>query len=69
MSKIDELRSELHKLCVETETRESGIQFLVDYYQKSCNMTEEQAIEYAIKLFHDGTIRKIQIIGKDGKKI
>lgn len=66
---VEELREELKNICKETNTRYSGIEHLVNYYMKSLGWTEEQAIEYAIRLFHDGTIREIKLLGKDGKEL
>ena len=42
---------------------------LVDYYIKSLGWSEEKAVNYAISLFHKGTIRKIKFLGKDGKEL
>ena len=66
---VEDLREELKNICEETNTRYSGIEYLVNYYIKSLGWTEEQAIEYAIRLFHDGTIKEIQIFGKDGEQL
>lgn len=64
-----ELRAELEEICEKTDTRLSGIEFLVDYYIKSLGWTEARALEYAIGLFHNGTITQIKLIGKDGREI
>jgi len=66
---VEELRAELKEICEKTNTRLSGMEFLVDYYKKSLGWTEKQAIEYAIGLFHNGTITQIKLIGKDGKEL
>jgi len=66
---VEELRAELKEICEKTNTRLSGMEFLVDYYKKSLGWTEKQAIEYAIGLFHNGTITQIKLIGKDGTEL
>ena len=69
MSKNDELRQKLYEICDKTNTRRSGMDFLVDYYIKSLGWTEEAAIKYAIGLFHYGTISAIKLFNKDGEEI
>ena len=65
----NELRKELEKMCVETNTRISGMEFLINYYIKDLGWSEEQALKYAIDLFHNGTIAQIKIIGKSGEEL
>ena len=67
--KNDQLRKQLYNLCDETKTSRSGIDYLVNYYINSLGWTEEKALEYAISLFHNGTIEQIKLIGKDGNEI
>lgn len=43
-----------------------GIEHLIEYYQKALGWSEQQAIEYALKLFEDGTIDSIMVISKKG---
>lgn len=69
MKNVEELRQKLREICKETNTRLSGMEHLVNYYVNSLNWTEEQAIEYAIGLFHNGTIREIKLLGKDGEEL
>lgn len=69
MKNVEELRQKLKEICEETNTRLSGMEHLVNYYVNSLNWSEEQAIEYAIGLFHNGTIRKIKLLGKDGEEL
>ena len=66
---MSELREKLYKICEETETSKEGMEKLVDYYIKSLGWSEEKAVNYAISLFHKGTIRKIKFLGKDGKEL
>lgn len=66
---VNKLKTELKEICEKTDTRLSGMEFLVDYYVKSLGWTEARALEYAIGLFHNGTIAQIKLIGKDGKEI
>ena len=66
---VDELRKKLEKTCIETNTRISGMEFLINYYIKDLGWSEEQALQYAIDLFHNGTIQQIKIIGKDGEEL
>ena len=47
-------REELYKICDETNTRKSGIDYLLAYYQSSCNMTEQEAIDYTIGFLRMG---------------
>lgn len=66
---VEELRTELKETCEKHNTRLSGMEFLVNYYITSFKWTEKEALEYALKLFHNGTITQIKIIGKDEKPI
>jgi len=45
------------------------MEYLIKYYMDSLHWTEKESIEYALKLFHDGTIEQIKFIGKDGKEL
>ena len=69
MSKIDELRNELYEICDKTDTRRSAMDYLVNYYMTSLHWSEEDAIKYAIGLFHNGTISAIKLFNKDGEEI
>ena len=66
---VEELRTELKDTCEKYETRYSEMEYLVNHYIKSLKWTEKEALEYALKLFHDGTITQIKLIGKDGNEI
>lgn len=66
---LEQLRTELKETCERTETRYSGMEFLVNYYIKQLGWTEEQSIEYALGLFKDGTITAIKLLNKDGEEI
>lgn len=66
---LEQLRTELKETCERTETRYSGMEFLVNYYIKQLGWSEEQAIEYALGLFKDGTITAIKLLNKDGEEI
>lgn len=66
---IKELKEKLYKICEETNTRKSGIDYLVNYYIRSLGWSEEKAIKHAIGLFHNGTIRQIKLFGKEGKEL
>lgn len=66
---MENKRERLYKLCDETNTSRSGMDYLVNYYISSLGWSEEKAIEYAISLFHNGTITQIKLIGKDGKEL
>jgi hypothetical protein len=68
-NRLDELKAELKAICEKTDTRLSGMEFLIKYYIKSLGWTEEQAYEYAIGLFHNGTISQIKLFGKDGEEL
>lgn len=68
-SVVEELRTELKDTCEKHETRYSGMEYLVNYYISSLNWTEKEALEYALKLFHDGIITQIKIIDKDIRKV
>ena len=65
----EKLRIQLSNLCKETQTSESGINYLINYYIENLKWSEEKALEYAISLFHNGTIQQIKLIGKDGKEL
>ncbi len=65
---MDNLKQQLFKLCEEHKTSTEGINYLIKYYINSLGWTEEEAIKYAIKLFDNGTIDEIKIIGgNDGQ--
>lgn len=66
---MENKRTELYKICDETNTSRSGMDYLVDYYINSLGWSEEEAVKYAIELFKNGTIREIKLIGKDGKEL
>lgn len=59
----------LYEMCDQTETSKSGIDFLGNYYMESLNWSEEKACKYALRLFKDGEIQQIKLIGKDGKEL
>lgn len=63
---MSENKEKLKKLCKAKGAKIQGIEHLIEYYQKSLGWTEQQAIEYAIKLFKDGTIDSIMVISKEG---
>ncbi len=67
--KVEELRTELKETCEKHNTRLSGMEYLVNYYIKSLNWTEKEALQYAVDLFKNGTIEQIKFIGNDGKPI
>ena len=66
---IEQLRAELKETCEKTNTRYSGMEYLIKYYTDSLHLSEKEAIEYALKLFQNGTIEQIKFIGKDGKEL
>lgn len=65
---LKDLKKELYRLCKETNTSKDGIDYLVSYYINSLGWTEEQAVGYAIGLFHNGTIATIKFFNKSGKE-
>jgi hypothetical protein len=67
MSRLQDLELKLNELIERTDTSSKGIELLIDYYIKSLGWSKEQAIEYAIGLFENGTIDSIKVInGKGG---
>lgn len=65
---MDNLKEKLLKLFKEHKTSDEGINYLINYYINSLGWTEEEAIKYTIKLFDNGSIDEIKIIGgNDGK--
>lgn len=56
----------LKELCKAKGAKIQGIEYLIEYYQKSLGWTKQQAIEYILKLFNDGTIDAIMAISKKG---
>lgn len=56
----------LKELCKAKDTKIQGVEYLIKYYQKLLGWTEQQAIEYVLKLFEDGTIDAIMAISKKG---
>ena len=68
-SRLEKLKAQMEEICQKTDTRLSGMQYLIRYYTESLGWTEEQAYEYAIGLFHNGTIQQIKLFGKDGEEL
>lgn len=67
MSRLQDLELKLNELIKMTDTSSKGIELLIDYYIKSLGWSKEQAVEYAIGLFENGTIDSIKVInGKGG---
>lgn len=67
---IAQLWQELKDTCKKTNTRLTGMEHLVkEYYMKQLGWDEQKALEYAISLFHNGTIQEIKLLGKDGEEI
>ena len=64
---VEELRQELKEMCKKTNTRITGMEYLIKYYMESLHWTEIESITYAIGLFKNGTIQQIKFIGKDGE--
>ena len=60
----------LKNWCRKTDTKESGIEYLVEqYYVKTLGWSKEKAEAYVIELFETGTIGQIKVLGKDGEQI
>ena len=68
-TRVEELKKELEEICIKTDTRLSGMEYLVKYYIESNGWSEEKSYEYAIGLFHNGTIEQIKLFGKDGEEL
>ena len=67
MSRLQDLELKLNELIKRTDTSSKGIELLIDYYIKRLGWSKEQAVEYAIGLFENGTIDSIKVInGKGG---
>ena len=66
---ISKDRYELYKKCIETNTRISGIDFLINYYREGFRWTEKECCNHIINLFKNGTIDEIKVLGKDEKEI
>ena len=67
MSRLQDLELKLNELIKRTDTSSKGIELLIDYYIKTLGWSKEQAVEYAIRLFENGTIDSIKVInGKGG---
>ena len=63
---MSENKQKLIELCKAKGAKIQGIEHLIEYYKKSLGLSEQQAIEYALKLFEDGTIDSIMVISKKG---
>lgn len=66
---LEQLREELKETCEKTNTSTTGIEFLIKYYITQLGWSKEQAINYTLGLFRDGTIEEIKLLGKDGEEI
>ena len=60
---------DLKEICEQTNTSFSGIEKLIEYYEKSLHWSKDEAIAYAIELFNNGTIDQIKVLGQDEKEI
>ena len=60
---------DLKEICEQTNTSFSGIEKLIEYYEKSLHWSKDEAIAYAIGLFNNGTIDQIKVLGQDAKEI
>ncbi len=60
------LSKELLETCKRSKTSAEGMEKLIEYYVKSLGWSERKANEYALALFENGTIERIEVIG--GKK-
>ena len=63
---MSENKQKLIEFCKAKGAKIQGIEHLIEYYQKSLGWSEQKAVEYAIKLFEDGTIDSIMVILKEG---
>ena len=59
---------DLKEICKQTNTSFSGIEKLIEYYEKSLHWSKDKAIDYAISLFNNGTIDQIKVLGQDEKR-
>ena len=66
---LPEARTPLFEMCEKSDASLSGMNYLVDYYIESLGWSEKEAVDYAIGLFRNGTIREIKLFGKDGKEL
>lgn len=66
---LPEERTPLFEMCEKNDTSLSGMNYLVDYYVDSLGWSEKEAVNYAIGLFRNGTIREIKLFGKDRKQL
>ena len=60
---------DLKEICEQTNTSFSGIEKLIEYYEKSLHWSKDEAIAYAIGLFNNGTIDQIKVLSQDEKEI
>ena len=63
---MSENKQKLIELCKAKGAKIQGTEHLIEYYQKALGWSEPQAVEYAIKLFEDGTIDSIMVISMEG---
>lgn len=63
---MSENKQKLIELCKTKGAKIQGIEHLIEYYKKSLGWREQQATEYALKLFEDGIIDSIMVISKKG---
>lgn len=63
---MSDYKQKLIELCKAKGAMIQGIEYLIEYYKKSLGWSEKQAVEYALKLFEDGTIDSIMVISKKG---
>lgn len=63
---MSENKQKLIEFCKAKGAKIKGIAHLIEYYKKSLGWSEQQAIEYALKLFEDGIIDSIMVISKKG---
>jgi hypothetical protein len=56
-------KAKLQRLVEEKGIHKEGINFLLEYYMHSLHWSENESVDYIIKLFENGTIDDILIIG------
>jgi len=62
---VEELKQELKEMCEKTDTRISGIEYLIKYYMESLQWTEIESITYVIGLFKNGIIQQIKLLNSN----
>lgn len=66
--KTNEKYQELLSVAKAHNTSKKSVDYLLSYYQNSLGWNKLEAINYTMKLFNDGTIEEIKVLGRSDEE-